>query len=113
MTAKIVIAGSGFAGFWAAISAMRVISQANKENSIKVILISARPNLTIRPRLYEAKLDNMSPDISKQLAAVGVEYIAGKIQNIDTDAKLLTINLANGNQTSLVYERFILATGAN
>lgn len=112
MTAKIVIAGSGFAGFWAAISAMRVISQANKENSIKVILISARPNLTIRPRLYEAKLDNMSPDISKQLAAVGVEYIAGKIQNIDTDAKLLTINLANDNQTSLVYERFILATGS-
>lgn len=37
MTAKIVIAGSGFAGFWAAISAMRVISQENKENSIKVI----------------------------------------------------------------------------
>lgn len=29
MTAKIVIAGSGFADFWAAISAMRIISQEN------------------------------------------------------------------------------------
>ncbi|MEQ1967992.1 FAD-dependent oxidoreductase [Xenorhabdus nematophila] len=112
MTAKIVIAGSGFAGFWASISAMRVISQANKEDSIKVILVSPRPNVTIRPRLYEAKLDNMSPDISKQIAAAGVEYIAGKIEEIDSDSKILTINLVNGSQTTLTYDRFVLATGS-
>ncbi|CAM3338408.1 hypothetical protein; putative exported protein [Xenorhabdus nematophila ATCC 19061] len=104
MTAKIVIAGSGFAGFWASISAMRVISQANKEDSIKVILVSPRPNVTIRPRLYEAKLDNMSPDISKQIAAAGVEYIADKIEEIDSDSKILTINLVNGSQTTLTYD---------
>nr|WP_272903144.1 FAD-dependent oxidoreductase [Xenorhabdus sp. Sc-CR9] len=75
-------------------------------------LVSPKPNVTIRPRLYEAKLDNMSPDISKQIAAAGVEYIAGKIEKIDSDNKILTINLVNGSQTTLTYDRFVLATGS-
>ncbi|HEK1094952.1 TPA: FAD-dependent oxidoreductase [Proteus mirabilis] len=112
MTDKIVIAGSGFAGFWASISAMRAISQANKENDIKVILVSPKPNLTIRPRLYEKVLDNMSPNISKQLSDVGVEYISGKVEKINTESRTLEINLNNGETTTLTYHRFILATGS-
>lgn len=112
MTAQIVIAGSGFAGFWASISAMRVISQTNKEQSIKVILVSPKPNLIIRPRLYEAKLDNMSPDILNQMNEVGVEYISGKIETINSDKKTITINLTDGDQTTLNYDSFVLATGS-
>ena len=72
MTQKIVIAGSGFAGFWAAVSAMRAINIAGKHDEIEVLMVSPTPTVTIRPRLYEAVLENMNPDISAQLAAVGV-----------------------------------------
>lgn len=112
MSQKIIIAGSGFSGFWAAISAMRVISLAKKENEIKVILISPRPNVIIRPRLYEAKLDNMSPDISQQLNEVGVEYIAGTITQIQSDNHTLTVETDNENHINLTYDRLILATGS-
>lgn len=74
MTQKIVIAGSGFAGFWAAVSAMRAINIAGKHDEIEVLMVSPTPTVTIRPRLYEAVLENMNPDISAQLAAVGVRH---------------------------------------
>ncbi|OAT24309.1 NAD(P)/FAD-dependent oxidoreductase [Proteus myxofaciens] len=112
MTQKIVIAGSGFSGFWAAISAMRVIALAKKEHEIKVILISPKPNVTIRPRLYEAKLENMSPNISKQLEAVGVEYIAGKVKQIHSENHTLAVELVDNSQIQLAYDKFILATGS-
>ena len=47
MTQKIVIAGSGFAGFWAAVSAMRAISLAGKEGDIEVTMVSPSPIPTL------------------------------------------------------------------
>ncbi|CAI1153864.1 NAD(P)/FAD-dependent oxidoreductase [Serratia entomophila] len=112
MTQKIVIAGSGFAGFWAAVSAMRAISLAGKTGEIEVIMVSPTPNVTIRPRLYEAVLDNMNPDISSQLAAVGVQHLAGLVERIDTEKRTLTVAQAGGKSVTLAYDRFVLATGS-
>jgi len=112
MTQKIVIAGSGFAGFWAAVSAMRAISLAGKTGEIEVIMVSPTPNVTIRPRLYEAVLDNMNPDISSQLAAVGVQHLAGLVERIDTEKSTLTVAQAGGKNVTLAYDRFVLATGS-
>ncbi|CAI0829966.1 NADH dehydrogenase-like protein yjlD [Serratia entomophila] len=112
MTQKIVIAGSGFAGFWAAVSAMRAISLAGKTGEIEVIMVSPTPNVTIRPRLYEAVLDNMNPDISSQLAAVGVQHLAGLVERIDTEKSTLTVAQAGGKSVTLAYDRFVLATGS-
>ncbi|CAI1079861.1 NADH dehydrogenase-like protein yjlD [Serratia entomophila] len=112
MTQKIVIAGSGFAGFWAAVSAMRAISLAGKTGEIEVIMVSPTPNVTIRPRLYEAVLDNMNPDISSQLAAVGVQHLAGLVERIDTEKRTLTVAQAGGKNVTLAYDRFVLATGS-
>ena len=53
MTQKIVIAGSGFAGMWAALSAARAVSIAAKEDDVDIIVVSPTPNIVIRPRLYE------------------------------------------------------------
>ncbi|CAI1158513.1 NAD(P)/FAD-dependent oxidoreductase [Serratia entomophila] len=112
MTQKIVIAGSGFAGFWAAVSAMRAISLAGKTGEIEVIMVSPTPNVTIRPRLYEAVLDNMNPNISSQLAAVGVQHLAGLVERIDTEKRTLTVAQAGGKNVTLAYDRFVLATGS-
>ncbi|HEM7580030.1 TPA: FAD-dependent oxidoreductase [Serratia marcescens] len=112
MTQKIVIAGSGFAGFWAAVSAMRAITLAGKHEDIEVIMVSPTPTVTIRPRLYEAVLENMNPDISAQLAAVGVRHLAGTVEGIDAAAKTLTVAPAVGEPLELAYDRLVWATGS-
>jgi NADH dehydrogenase len=112
MTQKIVIAGSGFAGFWAAVSAMRAIAQAGKEGEIEVTMVSPTPNVTIRPRLYEAVLENMSPDISAQLAAIGVHHLAGLVEQIDSENQTLVVASVTGQKLRLDYDRLVLATGS-
>ncbi|CAI2092756.1 FAD-dependent oxidoreductase [Serratia marcescens] len=112
MTQKIVIAGSGFAGFWAAVSAMRAINIAGKHGEIEVLMVSPTPTVTIRPRLYEAVLENMNPDISAQLAAVGVRHLAGTVERIDAAAKTLTVAQATGGSLELAYDRLVWATGS-
>lgn len=112
MTQKIVIAGSGFAGFWAAVSAMRAITIAGKHDEIEVIMVSPTPTVTIRPRLYEAVLENMNPDISAQLAAVGVRRLAGVVERIDAAAKTLTVAPTTGEPLELAYDRLVWATGS-
>ncbi|MBH3024331.1 FAD-dependent oxidoreductase [Serratia marcescens] len=112
MTQKIVIAGSGFAGFWAAVSAMRAITLAGKHDDIEVLMVSPTPTVTIRPRLYEAVLDNMNPDISAQLTAVGARHLAGTVERIDAAAKMLRVAPAVGEPLELAYDRLVWATGS-
>ncbi len=112
MTQKIVIAGSGFAGFWAAVSAMRAVSLAGKEEEVEVTMVSPTPNVTIRPRLYEAVLENMSPNISAQLAAIGVRHLAGLVEQIDGEKKTLVVASVEGEKLQLDYDRLVLATGS-
>jgi len=113
MTQKIVIAGSGFAGLWAAISAARAVSLAGKENDVDIVVVSPAPSVTIRPRLYEAVLENMDPDISTLLEAVGVRYAAGWVETIDVDRKQIVYRARAGARTTLPYDRLVLAAGSS
>jgi NADH dehydrogenase len=112
MTKKIVVAGSGFAGMWSAVSAARAVALAGREQDIEVISVSPNASLTIRPRLYEAILENMNPDLTPLFEAVGVRHIAGLVQTIDAGAHRLEIELADGTRTHLAYDKFVLATGS-
>ena len=112
MTQKIIIAGSGFAGLWAALSASRAIALAGRESEIEITIISPEPNVTIRPRLYEPVLENMNPGIAPLLDAVGVRHIAGHVETIDTLARQVGVALVAGGRDSLSYDRFILAAGS-
>ena len=47
MTRKIVVAGSGFAGMWAAISAARAVALTGREQDIEVTIVS--PSATFDP----------------------------------------------------------------
>lgn len=112
MTQKIVIAGSGFAGQWASISAARAVSLAGKEGEVEIIMVSPAPTLAIRPRLYELVLENMNPDISSVLEAAGVRHIAGWVKSVDVEAKSLEIAHIDGRAETLTYDRFVLAAGS-
>jgi len=112
MNQKILIAGSGFAGLWAALSASRAVALAGRSNDIEVIVISPEPKVVIRPRLYEPVLDNMAPDISALLEAVGAKHIAAKIDTIDTSGRTVSLTRVDGRRDTIDYDRFVLAAGS-
>ncbi|MDC5071331.1 FAD-dependent oxidoreductase [Acinetobacter baumannii] len=112
MSKRIIIAGSGFAGLWAALAAQRAIHLASQEQNIEVLMVSPSPNVDIRPRLYEAVLENMNPDISELLSVVGVKFLAGWVNKIDVDQQTIEVATTDGNKQNLSYDRFVLATGS-
>ncbi|WP_322976512.1 NAD(P)/FAD-dependent oxidoreductase [Acinetobacter pittii] len=112
MSKRIIIAGSGFAGLWAALAAQRAIHLASQEQNIEVMMVSPSPNVGIRPRLYEAVLENMNPDISELLSVVGVKFLAGWVNKIDSNQQTIEVSTTEGNKQTLSYDRFILATGS-
>jgi NADH:ubiquinone reductase (H+-translocating) len=57
MTRRIVVAGSGFAGIWAAISAARAVALAGREQEVQVTIVSSSASLMVRRRLYEAVIE--------------------------------------------------------
>ncbi|MDA3480226.1 FAD-dependent oxidoreductase [Acinetobacter baumannii] len=112
MSKRIIIAGSGFAGLWAALAAQRAIHLASQEQNIEVMMVSPSPNVGIRPRLYEAVLENMNPDISELLSVVGVKFLAGWVDKIDVNQQTIEVATTDGNKQNLSYDRFVLATGS-
>ncbi|HHQ1838737.1 TPA: NAD(P)/FAD-dependent oxidoreductase [Acinetobacter baumannii] len=112
MSKRIIIAGSGFAGLWAALAAQRAIHLASQEQNIEVMMVSPSPNVGIRPRLYEAVLENMNPDISELLTVVGVKFLAGWVNKINADQQTIEVSTTGGSKQTLSYDRFVLATGS-
>lgn len=108
----ILVAGSGFAGVWAALSAARAISLAGREGDVEVLIVSPEPRLIIRPRLYEAVLENMDPDVSELLAAVGVRHVSGLIQDIGVEGREATVLHGDGAVQPIKWDRFVLAAGS-
>lgn len=108
----ILIAGTGFAGVWAALSAARAISLAGREDDVEIVVVSPSPTLVIRPRLYEAVLENMNPDVSALLAAVGARFVPGIVSEIGADNRVATIARNDGTVETIGWDRFVLATGS-
>ena len=111
-THNLVIAGSGFAGLWAALSAARAVNVAGRDGSVQITVVSPTPNLTIRPRLYETAFEEMTPDIAPLLDAVGVRHMAGTVDAIHPERHQVELMSNNGERAILPYDRFVLATGS-
>jgi NADH dehydrogenase len=112
MKQHILIAGSGFAGLWAALSAARAVSLAGQSDTVEITVVSPEPALHIRPRLYEAKLEGMAPDLSALFDAVGVRHLAGRVTKVESNSRQLQVEQQDGQTISLKYDRFVLATGS-
>ena len=100
---KILVIGSGFAGFWAAVAAKRFAGAR-----ADVTLIAPEPVLQIRPRLYEANPETLGVDLLPLFDEVAVNFAQGEAAGLDTDKK--TVILADGEKLS--YDRLIVATGS-
>ncbi|KAJ7350426.1 FAD-dependent pyridine nucleotide-disulfide oxidoreductase [Mycena albidolilacea] len=110
---KIVIIGAGFAGMWAALSAARKRELAGKaDNFVEIVLVAPEPTLYIRPRLYENDVSGASAPLTDLFAAAGVRYVQGLVQKIDVKEKLVGYASADGNSSTLLYDRLILASGS-
>lgn len=107
---QIVIAGSGFAGVWAAIAAARVIAEAGA--NVAVTVVSPEPTLGIRPRFYEAGLDGLAPDVSALFAAIDVRHLPGVIETVGADRCEAHVLRADGTRETLAWDRFVLAAGS-
>lgn len=112
MKQHIVIAGSGFAGLWAALSAARAVSLAGKSDTVDITVVSPEAALHMRPRLYEASLQGMAPELGDLFDAVGVRHVAGWVTEMDQERHQLRVRQRDGKSVTLDYDRFVLATGS-
>ncbi|MCC2658273.1 MAG: FAD-dependent pyridine nucleotide-disulfide oxidoreductase [Panacagrimonas sp.] len=114
MTSRITIIGSGFAGMWAALSAARARAQAGRgPHDLQITVISPHPALVIRPRLYEAALDEMTPDLQTLFERVQVRHVAAGVERIDRAARTLHLVTTQGHgRATETYDRLVLAAGS-
>jgi NADH dehydrogenase len=113
MSQKILIVGAGFAGVWGALGAARVLDGAGVRNSdVEITLISSKPELQIRPRLYESEPQRMAAPLLPLLDAVGVNFLEGSVEAISVHDKTVSVVSANGSTRSLAYDRLLLTSGS-
>ncbi|KAI0483519.1 FAD-containing subunit of NADH dehydrogenase [Xylaria cf. heliscus] len=117
MSQRIAIVGSGFAGFWAALSARRVLS-LNLEKGVaeaakvEVAVIAPNENLVMRPRLYEPNPANMSVPVDDIYRATGVRLVQGIVDTIRTADHEIEFVDRTGVRSTLPYDKLILAAGS-
>lgn len=105
-TPRVTVVGGGFAGLWAAAAAARVRDERGAD--LEVVLVSADPALTIRPRLYEHGFEDVRVDLRALLEPVGVAVAEGLVTGVDVAAS--EIALATGRRFG--YDRMVLAAGS-
>ena len=104
---RLVIAGGGFAGFWAAAAAARLRRDTPSMASLEILLISRDGHLVIRPRLYEPDPSSMAVPLIPRLQAIGVLFAPGEIDSIDTAGKEIRFKAS-----AISYDKLVLATGS-
>ncbi|HDR9508871.1 FAD-dependent oxidoreductase [Burkholderia cepacia] len=114
MSQKILIVGAGFAGVWGALGAARALDKAGAGSSdVEITLISPKPELQIRPRLYESEPQRMAAPLLPLLDAVGVNFVEGSVEEISVREKTLGVALADGQKRLLAYDRLLLTSGSS
>jgi len=111
MKSNILIIGAGFAGVWSALSAARLLDQA-KRDDLSISVLAPQPELHIRPRFYEADVHGMKAPLGELFDAVGVQFIEGHAQAIDSEGRSVSFTDANGQPQQIAYDRLILAAGS-
>ncbi|WP_194791317.1 NAD(P)/FAD-dependent oxidoreductase [Pseudomonas sp. UFMG81] len=111
MSSHILIIGAGFAGVWSALSAARLLDQAQR-GDVRISVLAPQPQLRIRPRFYEADAHTLQAPVDALLDVVGVDFIHGHAQTIDSAARQVGYVDADGQQQLLGYDRLILAAGS-
>ena len=113
MSQKILIVGAGFAGVWGVLGAARVLDNAGVRSSdVEITLISPKPELQIRPRMYESEPQEMAAPLLPLLDAIGVKFVAGSVEQISVQEKTVSVATENGQKRLLAYDRLLLTSGS-
>jgi len=111
MKKQILIVGSGFSGMWAAVSAAR-LAELKGRDDLHITVLAPKPELRVRPRFYEENVSGFVAPLNELFTELGIDYLAGSAERIDTKAKTVWYRDKNGNVASAAYDRLILATGS-
>ena len=111
MKSNILIIGAGFAGVWSALSAARLLDQAQRAD-LSISVLAPQPELRIRPRFYEADAHTLKAPVGELFEAVGVHFITGNAEAIDADARSVSYTDSHGQRQQISYDRLILAAGS-
>jgi NADH dehydrogenase FAD-containing subunit len=112
MLSKIVVVGAGFAGVWSALSAKRLLD-LKKSRDIEITVVSPEPHLVLRPRLYEANVSSMTHPLGSLFESSGIKFVQGIAQSIRAEAHTVHVRSASGAQSTINYDRLILAAGSS
>ncbi len=104
----LVIIGGGFAGLWAAFSAVRQARVLNKQDKLTITLINKTPYHELRPRFYEEALDNTRLCLKEYLQPLGVSLVIAEVILIDTENQRISLS----SDTILHYHQLIIAAGS-
>ncbi len=108
-TKRVVVVGSGFAGLWAALGAVRRLDElAVPQTTVDITVISSQPFHDIRVRNYEADLSACRIPLRDLLDPVGVDHVTADVTEIDAGAA--TVSTAGA--TTFAYDRLVLALGS-
>ncbi|MFI9051250.1 NAD(P)/FAD-dependent oxidoreductase [Streptomyces sp. NPDC053427] len=112
----VLVLGGGFAGLWSAAAATRLLRNHAAGNpgadSGTVALLTPLPDLTLRPRLYQADPAAFRVPLDRVLGPVGVHLIAATATAVDTERRRVGATAADGTRTEVGYRRLVLATGS-
>ncbi|MFJ4259134.1 NAD(P)/FAD-dependent oxidoreductase [Pseudomonas monteilii] len=111
MKSNILIIGAGFAGVWSALSAARLLDQAQRDD-LSISVLAPQAELRIRPRFYEADAHTLKAPVGELFEAVGVHFITGNAEAIDADARTVSYIDSHGQRQQIAYDRLILAAGS-
>lgn len=111
MKSNILIIGAGFAGVWSALSAARLLDQAQRDDR-SISVLAPQAELHIRPRFYEANAHTLKAPVGELFSAVGVHFITGNAEAIDADARTVSYIDSQGQRQQISYDRLILAAGS-
>lgn len=110
---RIQIVGAGFAGMYAALSAARLRHERGvSPDDLEIAVVAPKPQLVIRPRLYERAPESMVAPLGELFDAVDVRFEQGTVEAIDTAAQSTSVRSAEGARRALRYDRLVLATGS-
>jgi len=107
MEARIIIAGGGYAGLYAA-------ARLRQHRGMKVTLIDAKEQFIQRIRLHEQLAGKTVRPLSYRdlLQPSGIEFIQGRIESIEADHQTLTF-FGEGGRRVLSYDFLFYALGSH
>lgn len=91
LTPHLVVVGGGFAGLWATAAAC-ARRNVTLGDDLHVTLISAKPDLTIRPRLYETDPQATLVPLEPIVTGIGADLRVDTVTGIDADSGTITLD---------------------